>query len=533
MRMARVVPVAMAAVPASAVVLAPAAADMDWTHFARSPARSAVMAAMPPALGPPRWVLAEVGGSAIVFNGQFGVVASGGIACATGRHQSQHVVVAARVSDGEVLWMRPVPSIHLDSWSTPAIDGRNGTVIVASGAFVTALDLLNGAERWQAALSRPVVNASPLVTDDLAPANRAFITDYDGFGGSGRLYCINVDPFDAAANPHQPGAVVWSVVLGDTSGNSPAYADGVVYIAAVGNGSDDGLVYAFDAAAMTPPEPLWVFVNPLPRGFFGGVAVHESGQDRFIYSASYSLYGGQFAANLVKIRGADGTLVWSTPSNRTSSLPIVLGDGRIVLSSGIRGYGSTPSIQLFQDDGTSAAMLWDSAVDTWVDSNQNGIMDPGEYLLLGGWTHQPIAYTHRGGNRLVSGAIQAQTFAACNDLYIIDLDRHPSDPAFVVSHTQGAGSTPAAVGPQLLTLGPGGLHAFGPGCYANCDNSAVPPILNVDDFTCFINRFAAGSLLPHAQQVEHAANCDGSTTFPALNVDDFTCFINRYSEGCS
>ena len=29
-------------------------------------------------------------------------------------------------------------------------------------------------------------------------------------------------------------------------------------------------------------------------------------------------------------------------------------------------------------------------------------------------------------------------------------------------------------------------------CYANCDGSTTPPVLNVLDFTCFLNKFAAG-----------------------------------------
>jgi hypothetical protein len=69
-------------------------------------------------------------------------------------------------------------------------------------------------------------------------------------------------------------------------------------------------------------------------------------------------------------------------------------------------------------------------------------------------------------------------------------------------------------------------------CYANCDQSSVQPVLNVDDFTCFINQYAAGASLAAAAQVGHYANCDGSTVAPALNVDDFTCFINRYAAGC-
>ena len=61
-------------------------------------------------------------------------------------------------------------------------------------------------------------------------------------------------------------------------------------------------------------------------------------------------------------------------------------------------------------------------------------------------------------------------------------------------------------------------------CYANCDGSTTPPALNVLDFACFLNRFAAGD--PYA-------NCDSSTTPPVLNVLDFACFLNRFAAGCS
>jgi hypothetical protein len=69
-------------------------------------------------------------------------------------------------------------------------------------------------------------------------------------------------------------------------------------------------------------------------------------------------------------------------------------------------------------------------------------------------------------------------------------------------------------------------------CPANCDNSTLAPILNVDDFTCFINAFANAQSLPHTGQITHRANCDASTVEPVLNVDDFTCFINAFAAGC-
>jgi len=61
------------------------------------------------------------------------------------------------------------------------------------------------------------------------------------------------------------------------------------------------------------------------------------------------------------------------------------------------------------------------------------------------------------------------------------------------------------------------------GCYANCDDSQVEPLLNIADYICFIGRYAAG---------EAYANCDGSTVPPVLNVADFLCFQNRFAQGC-
>jgi trimeric autotransporter adhesin len=71
-----------------------------------------------------------------------------------------------------------------------------------------------------------------------------------------------------------------------------------------------------------------------------------------------------------------------------------------------------------------------------------------------------------------------------------------------------------------------------PPCYANCDQSSVTPILNVEDFTCFINRYVEGLALPHQQQLTHYANCDGSTEPPVLNAEDFTCFLDAFAAGC-
>jgi hypothetical protein len=74
-----------------------------------------------------------------------------------------------------------------------------------------------------------------------------------------------------------------------------------------------------------------------------------------------------------------------------------------------------------------------------------------------------------------------------------------------------------------MVLNPNSECAPDENCWVNCDGSTDAPIVNIADFVCFMERFAAG---------ETWANCDGSTTSPVLNVLDFNCFINRYSAGC-
>ena len=111
----------------------------------------------------------------------------------------------------------------------------------------------------------------------------------------------------------------------------------------------------------------------------------------------------------------------------------------------------------------------------------------------------------------------------------------PASPASVVSLSSidpdGTGPAPVAlyVGGRFAFAGaiPSGNLAIWNGCaaacYANCDGSAAPPVLNINDFVCFQSRFAAGD--PYA-------NCDGSTAQPVLNINDFVCFQARFAAGC-
>jgi hypothetical protein len=112
------------------------------------------------------------------------------------------------------------------------------------------------------------------------------------------------------------------------------------------------------------------------------------------------------------------------------------------------------------------------------------------------------------------------------------------------AHTCGGNTTPIGAGAYTLVSAIGaaspqgtvsggsyslvsgflaGAETGSAACYANCDGSTTPPVLNVADFTCFLTKFAGG---------DGYANCDQSTTAPVLNVADFSCFLTKFATGC-
>lgn len=437
-----------------------------WAQYCGSASRVAVTDSSIPSIDAPAWVRGhDQFGNPISFIGQAGVVVSDALVIATGgisppgEPANQYRLFAFRRGNGTVAWAAPILyRTAYGSHSTPAIDRFNRTAIASADRYVYAFNLDTGYPVWQTQLNREVVNASALVTgNELGAADRVFITDYGPLSLDSRLYCINADPW-SPSNPFQPGEIVWSVPIGGCSGNTVAYRNGVVYVANTGDfifGSP-GQIMAFPANALTAPAPLWVFENVQPDGFFGGVCVADSPTESLpaVFACSYSFYGGLWSANLVKLNAQTGALLWSTPCNRTNSVPVPLPDGRVAVSAGVVGYGSAPNVQFFMDQGTSATALWDT----------NG------RIVVGGRNQQPIVSIAGGQVRLMVGATPtapgSNPNGACTDLYILDLSRFPADTGFVLDHFHGAGSSPALVNGNIYTLGDSGLHAFG-----------APPIL--------------------------------------------------------
>lgn len=459
-----------------------ASAQSHWPALARDAARTGLATGLRFDLASPVWTITHLPtGEPIDIVGPVGPVATADTVIVLAEIAGDDHLLALDPADGSVLWHAPVPPRFLDSTATPVISTDANLVAHASDFSVTALDLATGVVLWQTDLLADAVNASPIITADLGPRDRLFITDYDPFLAGARLYCINVDPFDASLNPHQPGDIVWSVGVGSAAGGSPAYHSGVVFVPTAGlGGFGAGSILAFDATADTPPTPLWSFTNTKPEGFFGGLSLHESQGQLSLFAASYAFTGTRDSANLVKLDADTGDLVWSVNANRTNATPIPLGDRRILLSTGIDGFGTTTALQLFLDRGDTATRLWDSALATWTDTNANGSLDPGEFLRVGAWNHQPallrtgtglIAYTARA-------PLSSDPAAAAEALAAIDLSFSPRSGAFVDQQAPALGNSPAIAGNLLLTTGPAGVAAFAPLAAFDVDHDGV---LTIDD----------------------------------------------------
>lgn len=444
-----------------------------WPMLCGGPARKGVADTTAPDLGLTLWtfnrdafnrVVTCVGPSGVVCSRDL-VYAIGSVVVST---QKQYSLYAVDRRSGVLRWSRGVASPVADSWSSPVVDERNATVMTCTGKTVAAFDAASGAPRWSTTLARNIVNASAVVTGDLGVSNRLFITQFDGFGGGGLLTCINVDPEMGIANPCAPGEVLWSAPIGGSSGNSPAYCDGVVYCSSIGALDVYGQVQAFDARAVTAPPPLWTHVVE-GHNFYGGVSVHADEAGLWLYAATYDFAGGTDASALVKLDALTGAEVWSTPCNRTASAPVIVGDGRIVLSGGIWGYGTVPSIEIFSDLGVTVREEWNSALATWVDVDGDESIGVGEFLALGGWSHAPVVIGAE--HRLLVGVVPTSTDpgSAYTELYELDLELLPpsavqggaEDRSFVVGHRMDGGSSPAAADANIYTIGASGLVALG------------------------------------------------------------------------
>lgn len=461
-----------------------------WTHASGTSARNALTCYPLPDISQPRWTrTTDDAGNTITFRYQSTPIVSSSLVFVLGsvrppgETQDTFKCFAISRADGSIAWSTqlPAPIAALGSQSSPALSENLGVLFVPSNNYITALRANDGVQLWQTPLPRTIVNASPCVTDDL-PANRLFITDYDfdTSGTPGSLHCINIDP-QSTTNPYSQGQLVWSYPIQGLSGNSPAYlprrhggpqsayAKPLVFVATAGNPDiTPGDIIALPATATSTPTPVWQLSNTIPQGFFGGVSlsIGPSGRTELLAS-SYSFFD---LANTLRIDAPTGTLIATTQSNRSATTPIALRSAvstgntfaPVLLSSGYDGFGSIPSLELFDRPASTLSLLWDS----WSSAS----------LRMAGWNHQPAVTLTRGRHFAAVGTIaaNANTLPA-QSLKLADLSQSPSSPTFLVQSINIAGGSVALAGLNLYSIGNAGLCAFGP----SWTNADIHPNLNV------------------------------------------------------
>lgn len=497
------------------VLLVPLISGSGWTHYAGDSARSAQVLVGPAGFEEPLWMHPPQAGekfgplsTPVSFNGRVYL----NVRRFNGSLQIGNALAAVDARSGARLWTTPIQADTLDSWSSAAVDARNNQVLIPAGDRLYSVHAQTGAILWSTLLSQPVVNASAAITFDRTtggvPANRAFITGFSD-GVPGVLYAINIDPFHAAHNPFMPGEIAWMADLPITVGASPAYSDGLVVVAGYTSPFPpfQGQVRAFNAAS---GQLAWQRDVGGDDGFFGGVTVTTES----VYAATYDfdLLDPANNSRLLKLRRVDGTISWSVPCERSSSVPVVTPLGRIYIASGIDGFGSNPRVQAFQDLGGFAIPLWD----TWADT--------GGTLRIGGWLHTPAF----ANGRLYVGVPgpPAQSFSAYAELMIIDPTLSPTDPNFISAALAGPGGSPGILCGDLHSIGQAGLFAFGlpPECARDLDLNGV---VNQVDLNLLLANFSSGI---GGSNYNPASDLDCSG---AIDQDDLNLLLGAYLQNCA
>ena len=123
---------------------------------------------------------------------------------------------------------------------------------------------------------------------------------------------------------------------------------------------------------------------------------------------------------------------------------------RIFVSGGLLNYGSQPKVQAFRDHGEWVELLWSTSDLPDVVVRKIG--------RIGGWSTQPIYASDKlyvGG-----GGEDHDYFGAYNRLYILDVNRSPSEEGFVLDWIEGCGNSPVVIHDSIYSIGPNALMKF-------------------------------------------------------------------------
>jgi hypothetical protein len=272
-----------------------------------------------------------------------------------------------------------------------------------------------------------------------------------------------------ASGPHAPANIATNLVSYD-SGSGPAlYAFGGM-ITAGGVSSQFARYNGATWEALTPDVGA--------AGYQGQAAVFDWGQGPRLVAAGAHFSSG--STNQATMSVFDGTS-WT----------------EVGISNSPEGIFTVAGQVAVYDDGRGPAVFM-----------------TGEFADMNNVPSHGIARWDGQGWSSVPGGLLMASQQGAHSMVVMDT---PEGRALVIVGRQDApGDMSAAHGATSQAV----MYVGCPNCYANCDLSTTPPILNVNDFLCFLNAFA---------RRDPYANCNNDANFDAA---DFQCFMNRFAAGC-
>jgi hypothetical protein len=415
---------------------------------------------------------------------------------------SADILVARFNRYGDLLWVRLFACAQGDYAVASAPDGRGGVYIGG---------------RTTAALAGPA-----------SPHGNAWMARYDGSGDQvwvrqfGMWY---TDRLRAMA-PHPSGGFF---AAGDTANS----------LGGPSAGGTDAFLARYDSDGVQ----LWMRQFGTPMLEYATALSHDGSGGVFIGGVTEGSLGSQNAGMIdayVARYDGDGNRLWLIQfgGEYADNVTALAFDGAGgVFVAGDYGYPGPIQRMFLARVSGDGMLLWRDDFGTADEQLAASLAPDGQGgVFVGGYTRGSLGGPNAGWGDVFLGRYDATGVR----LWMMQLGTVEDEEgrALAPDHFGGvyvAGDTRGNLGgPKSGNRDAFAAHFPGEsaGCYANCDGSKIEPILNVEDFTCFIIEFAAGQSLPPSQQVEHYANCDGSTIPPILNINDFTCFINIFAQGC-
>ncbi len=228
-------------------------------------------------------------------------------------------------------------------------------------------------------------------------------------------------------------------------------------------------------------------------------------QGKLLVGGAFTMAGGVLTGHLAQWDGTNWTTFNGTFVN-DSVRAMTTFNGNLVIGGDFTSINASPIGKVAMYNGTS-----------WVD------MSDGLDTTSGGITALAVHNGELYAGGYFGQSAQPRRLARWNGSSWVSVDGGMNGPVNALASLSGslvAGGLFTRAGSSYTPY----LTQLGCACWSNCDNSTAAPILNVNDFQCFLNNFAAGT---------QYANCDGSAVAPVLTANDFQCFLNKYAAGCN